>query len=67
MLGFAAGLTLTLAALPVIERITPSFVTSLAPRDLVLVFAAALLMAVLASYIPVRRLVALDPAMVFRA
>lgn len=65
--GFAAGLALTLAVLPVIENITPSFVTVLRARDMLAVFGAALAMALIASYIPVRRLVRLDPAMVFRA
>lgn len=67
VLGFAAGLGLTLAALPMIENLTPSFVTALRPWDVLTVFGAALLMAFIASYIPVRRLLRLDPAMVFRS
>lgn len=66
-LGFAAGLGLTLVALPVVENLTPSFVTELGWRDMLAVLGAALVMALIASYIPVRRLVRLDPAIVFRA
>jgi putative ABC transport system permease protein len=67
VLGFGAGLGLTLLTLPVVENLTPSFVTALRVQDMLAVFGAAMLMALLASYIPVRRLVQLDPALVFRA
>lgn len=67
VLGFAVGLALTLTVLPVIENWMPSFVTALRPVDVAVIFVAALAMALLASYIPVRRLVRLDPAVVFRA
>jgi putative ABC transport system permease protein len=65
--GFAAGAALTPAAAAVIRQVAPrveiAFPLSVFPA----VGAAAVVMALLASYVPVRRLAKLDPAAVFRA
>ena len=45
----------------------PEFATDFQLADLAGVFVGAVLMAVLASFMPVRRINSIDPAMVFRA
>jgi ABC-type lipoprotein release transport system permease subunit len=44
----------------------PEFLTTLRVSDALGVFAVALLVAVLASWVPVRRINRIDPAIVFR-
>lgn len=65
-LGAALG-TASAAATTLIERRVPEFVTELRWSDASGVFLAALLVAAAASYVPVRRLNGIDPAVVFRA
>lgn len=66
-LGAAAGVAAAALTSSLIRRGVPEFITVLRPLDAAAVFAAAIVMAVAASYVPVRRLNHIDPAMVFRA
>ena len=66
-LGFVGGCLLLLPAAWTIRALAPSTDLEFTPALFAVVAAAALLMAILASVIPVRRLAALDPAAVFRA
>ena len=65
-LGFALGLGLTFAVAAGVERIVPSFATTMTGEDVALVAGAALLMSALACFIPVRPIARLHPAEVFR-
>jgi len=65
--GFAAGLLAALGTADVAARAVPEFATDFRIRDIVLVFVAAGGMAGVASFLPVRRVTSIDPAMVFRA
>jgi putative ABC transport system permease protein len=58
----AAGLTANVAA-----RWVPEFVTDLRLLDTLGVFGAAILMSIVAAFVPVHRLNRIDPAIVFRA
>ena len=66
-LGFVGGCLLLVPAAAVIGELAPSTDLEFRPALFAVVAAAALLMAVLSSVIPVRRLASLDPASVFRA
>lgn len=66
-LGFIGGCLLLFPAAWVIRELAPSTELEFPPVLFVVVAAAALLMAVLSSVIPIRRLASLDPAAVFRA
>jgi putative ABC transport system permease protein len=66
-LGAGLGVGWAAAAGPVIERRVPEFVTELRWIDASSVFLTAVLVAALASYVPIRRLNRIDPAVVFRA
>jgi putative ABC transport system permease protein len=67
ILGFAVGASAAALAAAFIRRGIPEFITDLRFTDAGAVFAAALLMSFVASYVPVRRINGIDPAMVFRA
>jgi putative ABC transport system permease protein len=66
-LGSIAGIVASALAATLIKRWIPEFITQLLWTDVAVVFAAALVMAVVSSYLPVRRINGIDPAMVFRA
>ncbi len=66
-LGFGVGAALALLVNGAAWRVIPEFVTSIELRDLAWVLAASLLMGLVASYIPVRRLAGIDPALVFKS
>ena len=66
-LGFIGGSLLLFPAAWVIRELAPSTELEFPPVLFVVVAVAALLMAVLSSVIPIRRLASLDPAAVFRA
>lgn len=65
--GFALGGTLTFAAAAIAKRFEPSFITSFAWQDVAMVFGAAVLMILASAYIPIRRLLSIDPAIVFKS
>lgn len=63
--GLGTGLAFLLGA--TVGRSVPQFVSQIRMIDLLWVFGLTLVMSVLAAYIPIRRLAAIDPAEVFRA
>lgn len=65
--GFLVGLAGALVVARFAEQVVPEFVTEFRPRDIAFVMIASVLMSVLASLVPVRRVNGIDPAMVFRA
>lgn len=65
--GSLAGIAASAVAIELIGRWVPEFVTDLRPADVAGVFGIAVAMSVAASFVPVRRLNRIDPAMVFRA
>ena len=65
--GFILGVPLTLAVNRLAQEFVPEFVNVLRWQDVLAVFAAALVMGLLAAVTPVRRINRIDPAMVFRA
>lgn len=66
-LGFIIGLGLTILFGPFAADIAPQFVTFVRWQDVLAVFVATVFMAMLAGYVPVRRLAAIDPTSVFKA
>src|SRR3990170_6174331 len=66
-LGFAVGLGATVLLARLASQAVPEFVTDIRWYDVVGVLVAAVVMSVLSSYIPARRIAAIDPATVFRA
>jgi putative ABC transport system permease protein len=65
--GSVLGLAVSAVAANLIRRRIPEFMTDLRWTDAGFVLAGALVMAVVASWVPVRRINSIDPAMVFRA
>ena len=66
-LGFVVGALLVVPAGWVIGELAPKTELRLTPGLFAVVAASSLLMAILASVVPVRRIAGLDPAAVFRA
>jgi len=64
--GAALGVAASAAVANLVKRDVPEFITVLTLRDAVAVFVLALVTAVVASYVPVRRIERIDPAEVFR-
>ena len=64
--GYLVGVVLAFAVIAIVGQVVPAFLTATRLVDLLLVLALAVGMAMAASYIPVRRLVAIDPAIVFK-
>jgi putative ABC transport system permease protein len=67
VLGAATGIAASVAGTRLIRSGVPEFITVLRPLDAAGVFVVAILMAIAASYVPVRRIDRIDPAEVFRA
>lgn len=65
-IGFVLGLGLTFVVADLVARIEPSFVTAIAWPDVAEVFGITLLMILLSAFIPMRRIVGIDPAIVFK-
>lgn len=65
-LGFVWGALLTILLSQFVDRLVPQFLVNVRLLDLAFVLGATLLMAVLASIVPARRVGAVDPAVVFR-
>jgi putative ABC transport system permease protein len=66
LVGFAVGVPLALAVNRIAEQRVPEFITLVRWQDVATVFAATLVMAVVAAFIPIRRVARIDPAAVFR-
>ena len=67
VLGAGTGIAASVAATRLIRNGVPEFVAVLRPLDAAGVFIVAIVMAIAASYVPVRRINRIDPAEVFRA
>jgi len=67
LLGFTVGAGLTLLLAPFAQDFVPQFVVFVRWQDLLAVAGFTLLMVILAAYIPVRRLAAIDPVAAFNA
>lgn len=67
VLGAVVGIVSAVAATRLIRNSVPEFITVLRPLDAGGVFLVAVLMAIGASYVPLRRIERIDPAEVFRA
>jgi putative ABC transport system permease protein len=64
--GATLGVAASAAVASLVKRDVPEFITVLTLGDAVAVFVLALATAVVASYVPVRRIEGIDPAEVFR-
>lgn len=67
ILGFVLGLGLSYLVAFLANLFVPEFAVSIEVFTLFLTFLAAVLMGIIASYIPLRRIVRIDPALVFKA
>lgn len=67
IVGYALGALLSLGLNPLLTGAVPQFITQIRPIDMSWVFAATIIMAIVATYIPIRRLNMIDPAEVFKA
>lgn len=65
VIGFGVGVVLVLAAGRLMQLWLPQYATVLVLTDLVAVFGATMVMAILASFVPIRKLASLDPVIVF--
>lgn len=66
-IGFVIGLVLSLLVSRIASYAVSGFISSIGWSDALWVFAAAMLMSLLASWIPAKRLASIDPALVFKA
>jgi putative ABC transport system permease protein len=66
-LGFLVGAPLSIGASRLIERFVPEFGTLFQWQPIAAVLVGVLLVSLVAAYLPVRRIAAIDPALVFRA
>jgi len=66
ILGFLLGAGLTFLVAPFAQDNVPQFVVFIRWQDVLMIAGATLLMAVLAAYIPIRRLTNIDPVTVFK-
>ncbi len=67
IVGAASGVAASALAATLIKRGVPEFITDLQWTDAVGVFLLAIVVSVVAAYVPIRRINSIDPAMVFRA
>jgi putative ABC transport system permease protein len=65
--GFALGVVSSLLVARLVRELVPDFITEFELTDIVGVLAATIAMAIVASFMPVRRIIGIEPAMVFRA
>lgn len=65
--GFVTGVLAAMGTARIAEQIVPEFATDFQLRDIMGVLAAAAAMSLVASFVPVRRINSIDPAVVFRA
>lgn len=66
VLGFLLGAGVTILLAPFAQDTVPQFVVWVRWQDILGIAGATLLMALIAAYIPVRRLAHIDPVMVFK-
>ncbi len=66
VLGFLVGAGLTIFVAPFAQDSVPQFVVFIRWQDVMMIAGATLLMALIAAYIPIRRLTNIDPVTVFK-
>jgi putative ABC transport system permease protein len=66
VLGFLTGAGITLLVAPFAQDAVPQFVVFIRWQDVLLIAGVTLVMALLAAYIPIRRLSNIDPVTVFK-
>ena len=66
VLGFLLGGGATMLVAPFAQNLVPQFVVFIRWQDLLGISGATLLMALIAAYIPVRRIARIDPVVVFK-
>jgi ABC-type antimicrobial peptide transport system permease subunit len=66
VLGFIVGASATVLVAPFAQDIVPQFVVLVRWQDLLGIIGATLLMALIAAFIPIRRLARIDPVTVFK-
>lgn len=66
VIGFFIGVVLSYIVAFFAGQIVPEFVVSFHLINFVWIFASAILMGIIASYIPVRKMAGIDPAIVFK-
>ena len=67
VMGFLLGASILLLVAPIAQDLVPQFVVFVRWQDLLGIAGATLLMALIASFIPVRRLSQIDPVTVFKS
>ena len=67
LVGFVVGESAVFAAVWLTKLAVPQFVTLIKPGDVAIVFVAVLIMGAVASWLPIQRIVRLDPLAVFKA
>lgn len=65
--GFASGAVIAFVLARMVGEFEPSFVTQFRAADVVIAFALTVLMGLTATWLPVRRVMRIDPAETFRA
>lgn len=66
VLGFILGAGATVIIAPIAQGLVPQFVVWVRWQDLLMITGATLLMAVVAAFVPIRRLAEIDPVTVFK-
>ncbi len=67
VLGFILGYALTPLVGLLAKSFEPGFIYELGAREISMVFVATILMSIIASLLPLRRLLKIDPAQIFKA
>lgn len=67
VLGFVLGTGMSYGTAALIMRLWPQFTIVISPQSVAAAGASALVMTVLAALLPIRRVAAIDPAVVFKA
>ncbi|MDO8616282.1 MAG: FtsX-like permease family protein [Dehalococcoidia bacterium] len=66
LLGFLVGAGLTVLVAPIAQDNVPQFVVFIRWQDILAIAGVTLLMALIAAYIPIRRMASIDPVTVFK-